>query len=81
MHKVIVQRKIKVGWEILLISLSVVFWPIAFIIYMAFTFINPDLRIKFFNSLKYSFRIFIFVVIPLLVIAGLIEGGLMGLLR
>jgi len=59
-----------------LIFLSILFLPIAFLIYIIYTFVNKPLRKKFIENLLYSIRIFIFIVIPLLVIAGIIEGVL-----
>jgi len=63
----------------LLILLSIIVFPIAFLIYMPLTLINKNLRKKFYENIKNSIRIFIFIVIPLLVIAGIIEGLLIWL--
>ncbi len=60
----------------LLVILSIIFLPISFIIYMAITLTKTNLRKKFFNNITLSLRIFILIVIPLLVIAGIIEGFL-----
>lgn len=65
----------------LLIFLSILFFPITFLIYLIFTLVNERLRKMFFSKLLMSFRIFIFIVVPLLVLAGIIEGGLILLLN
>ena len=62
-----------------LMFLSILFFPITFLIYIVITFMNVRLRRKFMGNFGDSFRIFIFVVVPLLVIAGIIEGILIGL--
>lgn len=58
----------------LLIILSILFFIISFPIYILLTIIKKPLRGKIFQMLKGSLRIFILIVIPLLVIAGIIEG-------
>jgi len=65
---------------ILLMILSLLFFPIAFLIYMVFTFSKKYLRKKFYKNIFLSLRIFVFIVIPLLVIAGIIEGFLITLI-
>ncbi len=60
----------------LLMFLSILFFPIAFLIYMVFVFRNIELKKKVFKNFLDSFRIFILIVVPLLVIAGIIEGVL-----
>lgn len=51
-----------------------------FLIYTSLTLSKKELRKSFFNDLLFSSRIFILVVIPLLVIAGIIEGVLIFLM-
>ncbi|MFH1358360.1 MAG: stage II sporulation protein M [archaeon] len=68
----------KVG-EVVLIALSILIFPIAFFVYMILTAVDQDLKISFIENVKYSFRVFFFIVVPLLVIAGIIEGILIGL--
>lgn len=63
----------------ILILLSLLFLPISFIIYFILTFKEAKLRNGFFDNFLLSMRIFIFIVIPLLVIAGIIEGSLIWL--
>ena len=60
----------------LVIILSIIFFPIAFIVYIILTLINARLRKNFYGKIVESLRTFIFVIIPLLVIAGIIEGML-----
>ncbi|MAG02694.1 hypothetical protein CMI42_05130 [Candidatus Pacearchaeota archaeon] len=62
-----------------LIILSIIFLPISFIIYLVFTFKNKKLRTSLYKNIAESLRIFILIVVPLLVIAGIIEGLLIGL--
>lgn len=64
----------------LLILLSMLL-PISFIIYLVLTINNKDLRKNLIGNLTDSFRVFLLVVIPLLVIAGIIEGILVWLLN
>jgi len=64
----------------LLMFLSVLFFPIAFLIYMVFVFRNIGLRKRVFKNFLDSLRIFILIVVPLLVIAGIIEGILIWLI-
>jgi len=55
------------------------FWFISVFIYLAITFSHKNLKKKLWANVKNSFRIFILIVVPLLVIAGVIEGILIGL--
>ncbi len=64
----------------LMIALSIVLFLIAFPIIIVLTLFNEKLRVKLFNNIKKGFIVFIFVVVPLLVIAGIIEGSLIYLL-
>jgi len=64
----------------LLILLSILFFPISIIIVGILTIINKNLRKRFFSNLDIALRVFIFIIIPLLVIAAIIEGGLIVLL-
>lgn len=59
-----------------LMFLSILFLPVSFIIYMTLTLTNLKLKEMFFRNITDSFRIFILIVVPLLVIAGIIEGVL-----
>ncbi len=59
-----------------LIILSMIFFFIAFPIVFIMTLVNEGLRKRFLENFGNSLRVFILVVIPLLVIAGLIEGFL-----
>jgi len=63
-----------------LILISIIFFPISFIIALIFNLKYKILRKKLYFNLKIAFKIFLFIVIPLLVIAGLIEGLLIYLL-
>lgn len=74
------KRKIKNISILFLMVLSLVFLPISFLIYQALTLTNKELAIKFFNNIKDSIRVFIFIVLPLLIIAGIIEGVLISVL-
>lgn len=74
-------KKVRIIEIYLLILLSMVFFVIAFPITFVLTLMNKGLRNIFFDNLKDSFRVFIFVIVPLLVIAGLIEGSLIIFLR
>lgn len=67
-------RKTSKGVLWLFIVLSILFWPIAFLVIMIITLVQKKLRKRFWVGLKNAFRVFIFVVVPLLVIAGIIEG-------
>jgi len=80
MHEVIKvnSKNIKTIWEIFIILFSVLFWYVGFFVYLAFTFSSKELRTGLWINIKESFRIFVFVVIPLLVVAGIIEGLLIG---
>jgi len=60
----------------LLILLSIIFLPLSFLIYITITLTNTKLRKIFLKNFSDSIRIFILIVIPLLVIAGIIEGFL-----
>lgn len=57
-----------------LMFLSILFFPIAFLIYIIITLMDVWLRREFFNNFWDSIRIFVFIVVPLLVIAGVVEG-------
>lgn len=58
----------------LLTVLSIIFFIIAFPVIIALTLSNNYLRKKFFENLLSSIRAFILVIVPLLVIAAIIEG-------
>lgn len=60
----------------IIVFLSILFFPIAILVYLIFTFSNQKLRRIFFDNFIFSLRIFLFIVVPLLIIAGIIEGGL-----
>lgn len=60
----------------LLLFLSFIFFPIAFFIYLVMTLVKDGLREKFFKNLSDALDVFVFVVVPLLVVAGIIEGFL-----
>ena len=66
---------------ILIIFLSTLFFPISFPIYMIITLMNKKLKYKFLENLIMASRIFIFIIIPLLVVAGIIEGILIFMLN
>jgi uncharacterized membrane protein SpoIIM required for sporulation len=63
-----------------LVALSLLLFPIAFVIVLALTLDNKELKGKFFGNVINSFRAFVFVVMPLLIIAAIIEGILITLL-
>ncbi len=65
---------------VLLIVISIILLPISFIIYTYLTISKKELRRKFLNNFVNSVKTFIFVITPLLVIAGIIEGVLIWLL-
>ncbi|MEN9626238.1 MAG: hypothetical protein RL557_566 [archaeon] len=69
-------KKLNDGVVFLLILVSWIFFPISLILYWIFTLINKNLRKQFYATLVESLRIFVFIVVPLLVIAGIIEGVL-----
>ena len=54
---------------------------IIFLTYMIFTFSIKKLRKSLFNNIISSLRIFIFIVIPLLLIGGIIEGILISIIN
>ncbi|MDP2924754.1 MAG: stage II sporulation protein M [Nanoarchaeota archaeon] len=58
----------------LLAIFSIIFVIVAFPMIFIITLVNPVLREKIFKNFKDSLFVFIFIVIPLLVIAGIIEG-------
>ena len=64
----------------LLIFISILFLPISFIIYFILTIKETKLKKNFYDNFILSLRIFIFIIIPLLIIAGIIEGSLIWLL-
>ncbi|MBS3093270.1 stage II sporulation protein M [Candidatus Pacearchaeota archaeon] len=64
----------------LLRLLSFVFFPIAFFVYLVMTFTRDRLRNLFIINIRNSLDVFIFIVVPLLVIAGIIEGFLIWVL-
>jgi len=74
-------KKIKSTPLYLLMVLSVLFLPLALIVYCYYTFKDKKLKTQFYNNLIISLRIFFLIVIPLLVIAGIIEGLLIGLVN
>jgi len=82
MHEVIKanNKSIETLGEVFIMIFSALFWFISFFVYFVITMGNKKLRSRFWVNVKDSFRIFIFVVVPLLVIAGVIEGILVGLL-
>ncbi len=59
-----------------LIFLSIIFFPISIFILFALLVANNKLRQDFLLNFKDSLRLFLFIVIPLLIIAGIIEGSL-----
>ena len=63
-----------------LIIISMLIFPIAFFIYLIITFKEKKLRKTFYNNLVLSLRIFLLIIIPLLVVAGFIEGLLIFLI-
>ena len=65
--------------ESVLIVLSLVIFPFAFFFYIFATLIDKQLRKNFSKNLIDALRIFVFIVIPLLIIAGIIEGILIAL--
>jgi len=65
----------------LFMILSFLFFPIAFIVSLFFTLNNKKLYKKLKYNFLNSFNIFIFIIIPLLVIAAIIEGLLIYLLN
>ncbi len=73
-------RKISKFKIYLFILLSILLFPISFIVLFVLTLMNKELKSKFFNNFKNVFRAFIFVVIPLLIVAGIIEGFLISFL-
>lgn len=80
MHEVIRanNKDIKPLSKVFIMIFSALFWFISFFVYFVITMRNKKLRKKFWNNLTDSFRIFILVVVPLLVVAGVIEGILVG---
>jgi len=74
-------KKMKKETMFFLILLSVIFFPISFLIYFIFTFSDKKLKKSFLKNITNSLRIFIFIVIPLLLIAGIIEGLLIGIIN
>jgi stage II sporulation protein M len=60
----------------LLILLSVLFLPLSIILVALFTMNNEKLKKKFFIDFKSAFKVFVLIVIPLLIIAAIIEGAL-----
>lgn len=58
----------------MIVILSLILFPIAFIVYITLIITNKSLRKKFIGNLLTSIKVFIFVIIPLLVLAGIIEG-------
>ena len=58
----------------LLIFLSIIFFPISLPIYAVLTILKKELREKVYFNFSNSLRVFIFIIIPLLVIAAIIEG-------
>jgi len=57
-----------------LMFISIILFPISLIFYILFTLVDNKLRGEFFNNIILSLRIFIFIIVPLLFIAGIIEG-------
>lgn len=60
----------------LLIVLSILFFPISLVVVFVLTLMSTDLRIKFLQNFKNSLRVFVFIVVPLLILAAIIEGVL-----
>ncbi len=81
MHNCIQQynKKMHPANKTLLIILSLLIFPLAFLGYLIITLVHASLRRNFSQTIVMAFRTFIFVVIPLLVIAGIIEGILIAL--
>ncbi|MBT3463662.1 hypothetical protein HN451_01640 [archaeon] len=81
MHEVIKSNNsdIETIGEVFIMLFSALFWFISVFIYLAITFSHKNLKKKLWANVKNSFRIFILIVVPLLVIAGVIEGILIGL--
>jgi len=67
-------KKIKKFNLVLLVLLSLILFFISFPIVFILTLMSNSLRKKFLEDVKTFLRIFILIVVPLLVIAGLIEG-------
>jgi len=82
MHEVIKahNKDIETFREVFIMIFSALVWFISFFVYFAITLSHKKLRKKFWTNVKDSFRIFILVVVPLLVVAGVIEGVLVGVL-
>ena len=57
-----------------LIFALIVFSIFSFIPILIMSFVDKDLRNRFFNNFNNSLNVFIFVVVPLLIVAGIIEG-------
>ncbi len=62
------------------IFFSIVLFFIAFPIIMVLTLLNKKIRTKFYKNIRDSFIAFIFLIVPLLVVAGIIEGLLIYLI-
>lgn len=65
----------------LIILISILLFPISIIIITLLLILNKSLRIRTSKDLIDSMKVFVFVVIPLLVIAGIIEGILIFLIE
>lgn len=63
-----------------LILLSMIFFWISFPIIFIYTLYYKELRIKFYNNLTKSLLVFFLFIIPLLIIAAIIEGLLINLI-
>jgi stage II sporulation protein M len=60
----------------LLILLAILCFPVSFLILIVLTILRPEIRRLLWEDVKNISRVFIFIVIPLLVIAAIIEGWL-----
>lgn len=72
-------RKLNNFWTYALVFFSII-TVLIFPVVLFFTLYNEKLRKIFFYNLVNSFKVFVFIVIPMLIIAGIIEGGLIHLL-
>ncbi|MBS3080767.1 stage II sporulation protein M [Candidatus Pacearchaeota archaeon] len=63
-----------------LVPLSIITVIISFPIYLVITLMNNELRKEFIKNLMNALKIFLLIIIPLLVIAGIIEGILISVI-
>lgn len=73
-------EKIKNFHLVLIMAISLILLPLSFFVYLLYKLTKKNLRVKFLHDIKESIRIFLLIVVPLLVIAGIIEGLLIVLL-